>query len=153
MSPPPFPHNLAPLHELRSTAGVKIDLAAPAVKYSRALAMFFMPRPPSLARGLLVSASRGTWGPIISKPRIITSVSLGRRASHRTCTAALTRTKGIYTLQDLIQKPLHQLSETDEFQQPHDNEYIGIYIQPMPIQHIKNKKYQDGNYEEVSCPL
>lgn len=115
--------------------------------------MLFMPRSPSLARGLHVSASRGTWSPIISKPRIITSISLGRRASQRTWTAAATRTQGIYTLQDLIQKPLHQLSETDEFQQPHDNEYIGLYIQPMPIQQIKSKKSQDGDCEEVSCLL
>lgn len=111
--------------------------------------MLFIPRSPSLARGLHVFASWGTWSPIISKPRIITSVSLGRRASHRTVTwtAAPKRPQGVYTLQDLIQKPLHQPLETDEFQQPHDNEYIGLYIQPRPIQQIKSKKFQDGNYE------
>lgn len=133
----------AVLRHTRTRFDINIDLASPAVKGLRTLAMLLLSRsPPSLVPGLQVSAARSIWSPTIPRPSFIDSIRL---ASSRTRTSVPIWAPRIYTLQDLVQKRPYKLPEADKFQS-YTQEDIDTWLS-----RTKGRRQLDENYQEVSC--
>lgn len=127
-SPPPSPHNLAPLPKL--CLRCQHQPARTCGEGMRPHAMLPMSRLPSSASGRQFSAARSIWSSTIPTPSFINSIPLGRRASYMTRASVPTWPPGIYTLQDLVKTRPHQPPDADKSQRNYTHEDINTRLSP-----------------------